>query len=1289
MSQSPSFSPVAFPEPSAEDTDVDGTSSKNVEQGANTLPEVHGDYGAQTSEQEEAAKEDKEFERITRIQEQMFKKLGGLLPLGDVPRPDLYPSESSKLDHHQKHSEAHEPDEERRAEEEREEAPVSHIERKPNSEDDNEEETNSRGYKKDQLPTNSSFSSPQNTTSNNSTGVSLTPDNSTNARRENAATNDDSSMQNTTANGDGHAKDNSAVLEDPKSHDVTIEVSKSKSLNFDRMGKGVKLSTDRVAAKKSFLKPKHSSELTHKVQIRSLPDVETPNKKQAVKTPKPENEKQSKGSKKNTVIVNRPPVIYHPPPEIYHRPAIVLHRPPILIQRPSIVYHQPPVVVHRPAVVYKQPPLVFHQPPPVVNQPLLQSHDTWMPVASLSHLSSNIEKAGVWTGIPNAIGWDKSSETIASGVRFGKGEVDDLNKGDVLIQPIQTGTADSSLTSGVISTDGSSPTDPGKQSIGVVAPSSTDTLGTQPVALNQLENTENDESGGNAITEESEPQPQVSSQEKISAIGKTARKSQIHDKKVKKSKKSRKKQEQRVKKHSKIRRSVESVGNDKQINVTKKDVVANETDSGKEKKGTKKDVVVNRPPIIYHPPPEIYHRPDIVIHRPPIVIHRPPIIYHQPPVIVHRPAVVYHQPPIIFHQPPPAVQQPLLYSHDTFVVHPSFVAQHLGSILRTAHHYIGPPRLLTHMGEPLFQGLAGQLEAESNDLHNSLGSISGGATGVSDQTQNEIAPFENSQQAQLTQSQEETSQFDTGNIQPNIGGSMGGSMVSGIGGSLGGNMGGSVLPTATNNILENSQESDQVPSQLASVMETQSNEVSNSPSQEIFKRSLIGKYKKKFRKRNDTSKKKHHRPKDEGKKQQLGSKRQFFNSGGDCRENCDTDTNEIPGGGGFEMHGLPTGVKEVVLHRPGVIYHPPPEIVHRPNIIIHRAPLLIHRPPIVVHQPPVIVHRPSVYYKQPDVVFHTQPPIIHQNFLRSHDFFHVQPQITRVGSHVTNSQTLVGLPNNIQNWIPSDSGKRGGVDIYENSNDELPDNSHEFDISRPFRDEASFHKHILNDLHGNVDQSLHDDDDRYEVHDDADVKYSQHQTLSYEKNNDHASRSHLLGFAHSSSNDNQGINFESSPSERDTLSLEKGIDQNDKENADSINSHPLLDEIGSVHGRAGDIPVPAVEGVHVGEMHTDEGEHPLKITDDDDDDRANEHLERSNIDDRINEIEHLKKYYKNVLHDKNNSYVRAIKNDVESLDATEKDLAEGLQKHPLRMSWVNSMPLTGKQRDKTKTNMTE
>ena len=96
-------------------------------------------------------------------------------------------------------------------------------------------------------------------------------------------------------------------------------------------------------------------------------------------------------------------------------------------------------------------------------------------------------------------------------------------------------------------------------------------------------------------------------------------------------------------------------------------------------------------------------------------------------------------------------------------------------------------------------------------------------------------------------------------------------------------------------------------------------------------------------------------------------------------------------------------------------------------------------------------------------------------------------------------------------------------------------------------------------------------------------------------------------------------------------------------------------------------------------MHMDEEEHPLQIHGDD---RASEHLQRSTIDNRINEIEHSKKYYKNFLHDKNNSYVKVIKNDVESLDASEKDLAEGLQKHPLQMPWIDSMPLTGKQSDR-------
>ena len=126
---------------------------------------------------------------------------------------------------------------------------------------------------------------------------------------------------------------------------------------------------------------------------------------------------------------------------------------------------------------------------------------------------------------------------------------------------------------------------------------------------------------------------------------------------------------------------------------TKKATVpkSKEVEKFKTGKKKKKDVVVNRPPIIYHPPPEIYHRPDIVVHRPPLLIHRPSIIYHQPPVIVHRPAVVYHQPPLVFHQPPPAVQQPLLVSHDSFAMHPASSYTHMGSVVNKIGAYVGVP----------------------------------------------------------------------------------------------------------------------------------------------------------------------------------------------------------------------------------------------------------------------------------------------------------------------------------------------------------------------------------------------------------------------------------------------------------------------------------------------------------------------------------------------------------------------------------------------------------------------
>ena len=111
-------------------------------------------------------------------------------------------------------------------------------------------------------------------------------------------------------------------------------------------------------------------------------------------------DKTEKASKKNAVLVKRPPIIYHPPPEVYHRPDIVVHRAPIVIHRAPLVYHQAPVIVHRPAVVYHQPAVVFHQPPPMVHQPMFTSHDTFTPHDTLSLGGSTTQKVGDFEGPP-------------------------------------------------------------------------------------------------------------------------------------------------------------------------------------------------------------------------------------------------------------------------------------------------------------------------------------------------------------------------------------------------------------------------------------------------------------------------------------------------------------------------------------------------------------------------------------------------------------------------------------------------------------------------------------------------------------------------------------------------------------------------------------------------------------------------------------------------------------------------------------------------------------------------
>lgn len=879
----------------------------------------------QSSEQEEAAKEDKEFAHITDIQEQMYKKIGGMLPLGDVPRPDMYPTDS-----HDVKSDLPATD--------------SHIERKPSY----DEESYEHGYKKDNLPNNSTNTNETVLGSNSTTPLSTEPSNNT---LQQIAPKEESS----------------------KAHDITIEVGKSKSMNFDgKNNTGLKLSTNDAADAKNGTAAKNNTEagnIVHKRDVKG--DANGEPKKSKRKYAKTEKLKQARGGKKNAVIVNRPPVIYHPPPEIYHRPAIVLHRPPILIERPSIVYHQPPVIVHRPAVIYRQPPLIFHQPPPVVHQPLLRSHDSWMPIPSLHHVGSEIQRAGVWSGVPKQLGWDSDGVTNANGINFGHG---DFHEGETELQGGNNGMMAGGVNGGLAVESGGVGAEGGGVSAegGAVGAEGAEggnmgmgmgvdggSMGVQDGAVGQI--------GGQEVQGLSVANAGEGS------IDNGIRKSDIHKRKDRKKSKQKKKSTL-----SRLRRSA-SGGKTRT----------------KDKKGTKKDVVVNRPPIIYHPPPEIYHRPDIVIHRPPIVIHRPPIIYHQPPVIVHRPAVVYHQPPIIFHQPPPAVQQPLLYSHDTFVVHPSFVAQHLGSILRTAHHYIGPPRLLTHMGQPLFQGLAGQLEEESHRSNSHdfgeggfhSAEMNGGNMNEALMAQNGIhgLGFDHSALPDLRSLHDFASNEQFAMNEPAFQPSQTRTMDMerpGVSGFPDFSQSPSAMePEQGQQGMEGSMENQSLeplayPNDVPSGMEGMGR----------FKRSKISKGKHK----------KHH-------KEETGSKRQYL-------------FDHAHGHSTFEFHHSHDGGREVVLHRPGVVFHPPPEVVHRPNIVIHRAPLLVQRPPIIVHQPPVVIHRPPIFYHQPDVVFHTPPPMVHHQKFYSHDMYAPVPRFSHVHSHVTKVHDLIGNPFHIHGY---------------------------------------------------------------------------------------------------------------------------------------------------------------------------------------------------------------------------------------------------------------------------------
>ena len=695
--------------------------------------------------------------------------------------------------------------------------------------------------------------------------------------------------------------------------------------------------------------------------------------------------KDEKGKRKNEIVMHRPPIIYHPPPEIYHRPDIVVHRAPIMLHRPPIIYHQPPVVVHRPAIIYHQPPIVFHQPPPMVHQPILHSHDTWVTKPVVFHTASTISHEKTYYGMPNHVFSGAYGDDCHGGhCSFRKGHVPHGNR---------------TQAKGLNHSDNHRKKTK-RNSLG-------DYMGYFTSLWKRSPLNKRDSEGGYDFISSSD-----GARQKLSYTD--------------------------MNKGAISRRDTRSQYSTSLNTIWKQKVKRNSDDS---KNGTenkkKKDVVVNRPPIIYHPPPEIYHRPDIVVHRPPLVIHRPPIIYHQPPVIVHRPAVVYHQPPIVFHQPPPAVSQPLLYSHDSFTVHPTFFATHHGSVVRDFGHYVGVPNVITNYGNPLFGrgpiGKRSEIEKKPSD----------GNTKTSKSTSSAELPSKKDKAK--NESSEKAGKKNT------------------------------VLVHRPPIIYHPPPEIYHRPIIVvhrppimihrAPIFYHQPPVVVHRPAIVYHQPPLIfhqpppmvhqpvlkshdtwiskpvvipfssrvmhhhtyvgvpdaytvhhfegshGFYKSRILKHT------HHEDEHAFERNKIASDNNSTKTDKDSFQKSKTMTQESKQNSTLNLKTTQTtnqkGKKKnaVIVRRPPVIYHPPPEIYHRPDIVVHRAPIIVHRAPIVYHQPPVIVHRPAIVYHQPSLIFHQPPPVVHQPIFRSHDTYVHSPVVRLFGSRLHHVGHIYHIPH--------------------------------------------------------------------------------------------------------------------------------------------------------------------------------------------------------------------------------------------------------------------------------------
>lgn len=159
------------------------------------------------------------------------------------------------------------------------------------------------------------------------------------------------------------------------------------------------------------------SSVPHKIIRRSLVENEDEELDEDEAEQQEEHEShKSDVTKRHRVVVARPDIIYHQPPEIVHRAPVVVHRPDVVIHRAPVIVHRPSVVVHKPDVVLHQPPVVFNTPNPMVHQPHAVSHDMYVTRPVPQYHGSELQHVGGMMATPAITG---HVENVGHSVTYG------------------------------------------------------------------------------------------------------------------------------------------------------------------------------------------------------------------------------------------------------------------------------------------------------------------------------------------------------------------------------------------------------------------------------------------------------------------------------------------------------------------------------------------------------------------------------------------------------------------------------------------------------------------------------------------------------------------------------------------------------------------------------------------------------------------------------------------------------------------------------------------------------